>query len=173
MEKAGKLEGSASGEKRSGISRRNFLKGVTSAGAFSIVSRHVLGGAGHIAPSDKLTVAGIGMGGQGIQNMMRFQQFGEVQVVAVCDVNRQGGGYLSWNWGNGKEQRTGGREPARRAIDEYYAKEKRSATYHGCRGYSDFRELLDTEDVDAVMVATPDHTHAVITMAALKKGKHV
>ena len=58
-------------------------------------------------------------------------------------------------------------------MEENYAKEKRSGTYRGGASYSDFRELLDTEDVDAVMVATPDHAHAVATMAALKLRKHV
>jgi predicted dehydrogenase len=66
-----------------------------------------------------------------------------------------------------------GREPARRLVDELYGKREASGQYRGCKGYADFRELLEKEDVDAVMVATPDHTHAVITMAALKRGKHV
>lgn len=155
------------------VSRRNFLGGMAAATALAIVPRHVLGGAGQIAPSDKITLAGIGVGGQGLQNMIALQQFPEVQVVAVCDVNREGGGYLSWNWNQGKDQRLGGREPARRMVDEQYAELARSGKYKGCQAYSDYRELLAKEDVDAVMVATPDHTHAVITMAALKRGKHV
>ena len=156
-----------------GVTRRTFLGGLSAATAFTIVAPHVLGGEGHIAPSDKTTLAGIGVGGQGSQNIQAFLEFPEIQVVAVCDVNREGGGYLSWNWTQGKEQRTAGREPARRMVDETYAKDKPAGTSQGCRAYSDFRELLAKEDVDAVMVATPDHTHAVITMAALKKGKHV
>ena len=97
----------------------------------------------------------------------------EVQVTAVCDVNREGGGYLSVNWNMCKEQKTGGREPARRAVDDFYAQQKPSGKYRGCRAYNDFRELLAKEKIDAVMIATPDHTHAVITMAAIKLGKHV
>jgi hypothetical protein len=139
----------------------------------AIVPRRVLGGQGHVPPSEKTTLAAIGTGGQGIQNIEIFLQFPEVQVVAVCDVNRESGGYLSWNWTQGKEQRPAGREPARRLVEEHYAKEKSSGTYRGCRGYRDFRELLAKERVDAVMIATPDHTHAVATMAALKQGKHV
>jgi predicted dehydrogenase len=154
-------------------SRRKFLQLATAATAFTVVPRRVLGGAGQIAPSGKVTLAGIGVGGQGMQNMAALQAFPEIQVVAVCDVNREGGRYLSWNWSQGKDEKLCGREPARRAVDEAYAKQERSGQYRGCKAYRDFRELLASEDVDAVMVATPDHSHAVITMAALKRGKHV
>ena len=157
-----------------GISRRRFLgRSAAAATVFTIVPRCVLGGPNQVAPSEKTTLAGIGTGGQGIQDMMRFQRFAEVQVVAVCDVNRESDGYLSWNWGQGKEKRLAGREPARRAMDEYYAEQKGAGKYQACRAYADYRELLEKEDVDAVMIATPDHAHAVITMAALKLGKHV
>jgi predicted dehydrogenase len=164
---------SSGGQGSGSISRRRLLARSTAAAAFAIVPRHVLGGRGRTPPSDKIALAGIGMGGQGTQNILRLQQLPQVQVVAVCDVNRQGGGYLSWNWLRGKDRRTAGREPARQAIDAYYAKQKQSGRYRGCKAYSDFRELLAKEDADAVMVATPDHTHAVVTMAALKRGKHV
>lgn len=154
-------------------SRRRFLQLTTAAAAFSVVPRHVLGGSGEVAPSEKITLAGIGMGGQGLQNMVAFQSLPDVQVVAVCDVNRAGGGYVSWNWSQGKEQQMCGREPARELLEKRYAQGQRSGQYRGCRAYNDYRELLDKEDVDAVMIATPDHTHAVITMAALKLGKHI
>jgi predicted dehydrogenase len=154
--------------------RRQFLQTALAAtSAFTIVPRSVLGGPGQVAPSERVTLAGIGLGGQGLQNMVAFQALPQVQVVAVCDVNREGGGYISWNWSEGKEAQRCGREPARRLMDERYASQQRSGQYRGCRAYRDYRELLDKEDVDAVMVATPDHTHAVITMAALKRGKHV
>jgi len=159
--------------RRNRYSRRRFLARATSAAAIAIVPRHVLGGPGYVAPHDKTTLAGIGTGGQGSQNMMRFQRFDEIQVVAVCDVNRQGGGYLSWNWGQGKDRALAGREPVRRLLEEYYAKQKGAGGYEAIKTYADYRELLDQEDVDAVMVATPDHTHAMITMAALRQGKHV
>jgi len=155
------------------LSRRGFLGTTTAAAALSLVPRNVLGGANQIAPSGKITLAAIGVGGQGLQDIAALLEFPEVQVVAVCDVNREGGGYLSWNWTEGKEQKTAGREPARRLVDEHYAQQKSSGKYQGCRAYADFRELLDKEDIDAVLLATPDHTHAVITMNALKRGKHV
>jgi predicted dehydrogenase len=133
----------------------------------------VLGGEGRVAPSDKITLAAIGTGGQGLQNVMALLQFPEIQVVAVCDVERERDGYISWNWSQGKAQRVAGREPARRAVEEHYAQSSESGAYRGCRTYSDYRQLLDREDIDAVMIATPDHSHAVIAMAALKRGKHV
>ncbi len=154
-------------------SRRQFLRTAGATAAFALVPRRVLGGAGQVAPSAKITLAGIGTGGQGMQNLAALQVFPEIQVVAVCDVNRESGRYLSWNWTEGKEERPCGREPARRQVEEQYAKDQRSGRYQGCKTYVDYRKLLEKEDVDAVMVATPDHAHAVITMAALKKRKHV
>ncbi len=156
------------------LPRRRFLQAAAAAtAALTLVPRHVLGGPGQIAPSAKTTVAGIGVGGQGLQNMVAFQAMPEVQVVAVCDVNRESGGYISWNWSEGKDAQKCGREPARRLMDESYARRSPSARYRGCKAYTDYRELLEKEDADGVMIATPDHTHAVITMAALKRKKHV
>ena len=66
---------------QTGISRRSFLGGISAAAAFSIVPRHVLGGEGHVAPSDKTTLACIGVGGQGLQNVQTFLEFPEVQIV--------------------------------------------------------------------------------------------
>ena len=165
--------GDTRGRRTGKVSRRTFLGAAAGAGVVAIVPRHVLGGAGFVAPSDKTTLAGIGLGGQGTQNIDRLKLFPEVQVVAVCDVNREGGGYLSWNWKQGNENRVTGSEPARRMIDAHYAEQKAAGTYRGCKAYADYRELFDTEDIDAVMVATPDHSHAAITMGALKRGKHV
>ena len=156
-----------------GTPRREFLKGAFAASAFTVLPRPLLGGFGRTAPSEKTTVACIGMGGQGHIDLYNLLQFEEVQVVAVCDVDRERGGYISWEWMKGEEQRLGGREPARRKVDEHYAAGKRSGAYRGCNAYADFRELLEREDVDAVVVATPDHNHAVITMAAIGQGKHV
>lgn len=153
--------------------RRAFLQLTAAVTACSIVPGHVLGRAGQIPPSEKITLAGIGVGGQGLQNMLAFQRLEDTQVIAVCDVNREGGGYLSWNWSEGRERQTCGREPVRRLIEQEYGKQNRAGQYRGCRAYHDFRDLLAKEDVDAVMIATPDHTHAVITMAAIKLGKHI
>ncbi len=155
------------------ISRRRFIGSMGAAAALTLVPRIVLGGEGQTAPSDKTTLACIGLGGQGHVDLFNFLQIDEVQVAAVCDVNRQGGGYISWDWMQGKDQKLGGREPARRLVDEHYTKLKGVGEYRACRAYADYRELLEREDVDAVVIATPDHTHAVVTMAAFAKRKHV
>ncbi len=156
-----------------GVSRRSLLARAAAAAAFTIVPRHVLGGEGKIPPSQKTTLAGIGTGGQGCQNMAAFLEFPEIQVVAVCDVNRESEGYLSWNWAQGKGRQSAGREPAKRMADEHYAAQKASGQYRGCRAYADYRQLLEKEDVDAVMIGAPDHAHAMITMAAILRKKHV
>ncbi|MBN1817090.1 MAG: Gfo/Idh/MocA family oxidoreductase [Sedimentisphaerales bacterium] len=154
-------------------SRRHFLGMMGAATAFSIVPRSVLGGQNHIAPSSKTTLACIGMGGQGHVDLYNFLQLGEVQVIAVCDVNRKGGGYISWDWMQGKEQKLGGREPAKHLVDKHYAQQRGIGKFNACQMYADYRELLAQEDVDAVVIATPDHTHAVVAMAAMAKRKHV
>ena len=111
-----------------------------SAAAFTIVPRHVLGGAGQAAPSGKLNIAGVGIGGMGSANL---QNMASENIVALCDVD-----------------------------DKYAA--KTFETYPQARRYRDFREMLAQEkDVDAVMIATPDHTHATIALAAIAAGKHV
>jgi predicted dehydrogenase len=155
------------------LRRRDFLGGGAAAASLTILPRHVLGGPGRVSPNGKTTLAAIGTGGQGLQNVQTFLDFPEIQVVAVCDVNREGPGYISWTWNQGKAANVAGREPARRLVEEHYGKNRPSGTYRGCRAYADYRELLAKEDVDAVMIATPDHSHAVITMAAIKRGKHV
>jgi predicted dehydrogenase len=155
------------------ISRRQFLKKTSTVSAFAIIPSYTLSGFGQTTPNEKTTLACIGMGGRGNQNLRTFLRFDEIRITAVCDVNRESDGYISWDWEQGKETRISGREPARRTVDEFYADQKERGQYQACRAYRDYRELLEKEDVDAVMVATPDHTHAVITMAALKKRKHV
>ena len=173
MVSANPSQGRGGPEATAVISRRRFLKGSIATSAFTVLPHHVFGGPGRVTPSEKTTVACIGMGGQGHIDLFNLLQFDELQVVAVCDVDREGTGYISWDWMQGTEQRTGGREPARRKVDAHYAAQKRTGAYRACNAYADYRELLEREDIDAVVVATPDHTHAVITMAAIKRGKHV
>jgi predicted dehydrogenase len=157
-----------------------------------LVPRNVLGGPGFVAPSDKLNIACIGVGAQGTRVMMDFLKQPDVQIVAVCDVNQQSSDYSEWepnelrdkirallgnryaNWGSDWTGCTCGREPARRIVEAYYGLQMTSGRYHGCAAYNDFRELLDQEKgLDGVIVGTPDHWHAPISIAAMNKRKHV
>ena len=124
MRKLSHLNKSSRNESRQKISRRKFLGTIAAGATFTIVPRTVLGGKNHVSPNEKITLALIGMGGQGHVDLFNILQLEKVQVAAVCDVNREGEGYISWDWMQGKEQKLGGREPARRLVEEHYAKQK-------------------------------------------------
>ncbi|HEU4386852.1 MAG TPA: Gfo/Idh/MocA family oxidoreductase [Blastocatellia bacterium] len=190
--KGGRMAGaSTSGTNlKNRISRRSFIGGAATTAAFTIVPRHVLGGRGHIAPGDKIAAACIGVGAQGTRVMMDFIKQPDVQIVAVCDVNKESSDYVEWfpnemrdkerallgnqEWGQDWKGPTAGREPARRLVEAYYGSQVQSGEYRGCSVYTDYRELLDKQkDFDAVIIGTPDHTHAMIAAAAMKKRKHV
>ncbi len=123
------------------VPRRSFLASAAAATtAFTIVPRHVLGGQGVTAPSDKLHVAAVGVGGMGKNNVAKCET---ETIVALCDVDSQ-------------------------LADPVFKK------YPDARTYKDYRVMLDEQkDIDAVIVATPDHSHAVIAMAAMARKKHV
>ena len=125
---------------RQPITRRRLLSATAATAAFTVVPRHVLGGAGHTAPSDKLNIAGIGVGGMGKSNLSQLET---ENIVALCDVDHA--------YAAGTFQK-----------------------YPQAKVYTDYRVMLDQEKgIDAVMIATPDHTHAVISMEAMRRGKHV
>lgn len=173
------------------INRRTFLeKAAGTAAAFTILPRHVLGGPQFVAPSDKVTLAYIGCGTQGIRELMELLPSNDIQVVAVCDPNKDSNDYVDWSknwlrsnirkfigkpsWREGADGIPGGRDVGREIVESYYANKSPSGTFKGCATYSDFRELLDKEkDLNGVKIMTPDHLHATISIAAMKKGKHV
>ena len=172
------------------VTRRQILAGAATATAFSIVPRHVLGGPGFIAPSEKIVLACIGFGTQAIREIGGILASPEVQVTAVCDVEKDGKTYLEWgkhqlrngvrqllgepNWREGVDHVPGGRDVGKEIVETYYAKHRGKDQFRGCATYADFRELLDREkDITAVKVMTPDHTHAPISLAALKRGLNV
>jgi len=118
------------------------------------------------APSNRVAMGCIGTGNQGLPILERFMNHADCQIVAVCDVNRGSYGYR-------EEDQFRGREPAKQAVEKYYAQRKPSDTYRGCHAYNDFRELLARDDIDAVTIVTPDHWHAVMTILAAKAGKDI
>ena len=142
---------------QTGISRRTFVKSLLSAGAVAAVPWVLPGrAAGAIAPSERITIGMIGIGRQGINaNLPPFLQSKDTQVVALCDVD-------SWRL-----------KQALGRVNAYYAKKKASGTYKGCMTCDDFREVLARDDIDAVMISTPDHWHVPMAIAAVKAGKDV
>jgi predicted dehydrogenase len=128
------------------FSRRQFLKSTgASIALFNIVPSHVLG---QNAPSNKIVMGAIGVGSQGSGNMGQFLGMKDVHVRACCDVNKK---------------RT---DTFKSRVDKQYSNQD-------CLVYKDFRELLDRPDIDAVMVATPDHWHAAIECYAATRGKDI
>jgi len=124
------------------LSRRDFLGSVAAGAAtFTFVPSGVLGQGGQTPPSEKLNIAGVGVGGMGASNM---DAVSSQNVVALCDVDD---------------------EKAAKTFNKF----------PGAKKYRDYRKMLDEmgKQIDAVIVATPDHTHAVIAMEAIRRGKHV
>jgi predicted dehydrogenase len=183
---------------RTGMSRRRFITTAAGAGAaFTIVPRHVLG-RGFQAPSDLVNVAIAGVGGMGANNLRAvFSQ----NIVAICDVDStlvdsrlaqwsQGGGRPQgrrqnqeaaaappgapqWQeWGGSKKQQEADARFPRQDGDANL--KKFVAEIPRIQRYADYREMLEKQkDIDALIVATPDHMHAVISSAAMDLGKHV
>ena len=152
------------------MNRRNFLKKSTAAAISTLsfpylIPASALGRNNYIPPSDRITMGCIGLGGKGTHNMRTFLNFKEVQVVALCDVER-----ASSNYHDGS---TAGLEPAKQIVDNFYAEKMQSSKYKGYSTHEDFRELLKRDDIDAVTVCTPDHWHGLISIAAAKAGKDI
>ena len=172
------------------LNRRELLAPAAAGVALTLVPRHVLGGPGYVAPSDKITLAYIGCGTQGTREMLRLLTSPEVQVTAVCDPVKDGTNYVDWdrngirdsvrrfleepNWGAGVTGIRAGRDMAKEIIETYYSKKRVAENFGGVASYADFRELLEKQkDLDAVKIMTPDHLHATISISAMKKRKHV
>ncbi|MGE5611739.1 MAG: Gfo/Idh/MocA family protein, partial [Bacillota bacterium] len=147
------------------LSRREFLGTAAAAAAVTIVPRHVLGGAKFVAPSEKVNIAIIGVGGQGRTNVRNLFNEAEAQIIAVCDPAEQ------WDLSPFYYGGLGGRKPVKDEIEKHYS--EKTPNYKVAE-YTDFRKMFDqAKDVDAVLIATPDHVHAIATITAMKAGKHV
>jgi predicted dehydrogenase len=188
--KAAATRRTAPGSREARFSRRKFMLASGAAAAFSIVPRHVLGGPGFVPPSEKITLAYIGCGTQGLREMVDLLAVPEIQIVAVCDPMKDGHNYLDWSadglradiaqamgkpdWRRGAPGVPGGRDVGKELVEGFYANQRSSEKFNGCATFADFRELLDQQkDINAVKIMTPDHLHATISVAAMKKGKHV
>ena len=135
------------------INRRQFLKRATAVAAGSVafpyyVPSSALGKAGSVAPSNRITVGWIGTGPQGNWVIGNFLSQKDARVVAVCDV------------------KTSVRLAAQQRMDKHYQN-------RGCAAYNDFRELLARDDIDAVLIATPDHWHVLVALTAAEAGKDI
>jgi len=142
------------------FSRRSFITAAGSTaltlGMPAIVPARALGREGKAPASERLTLGFIGMGIQNSGHLDAFLGKAETQVLAVCDCD------------------TTRREHARKRVDEHYAKEKtKGSAPKDCKGYNDFRDLLKRPDIDAVVIATPDHWHAIQIIEACKAGKDI
>ncbi len=137
-------------KKKTTITRRKFLTTSAALSTVFIVPRHVLGGRGFIAPSDRITLGFIGNGRQGHNLLHSFVDTGEVQVLATSDVYK-----------------------AKRDDFKKHVDSKQLYARNGCDVYNDFRGLLDRKDVDAVVIASPDYWHAVHSVFAAEAGKDI
>jgi myo-inositol 2-dehydrogenase/D-chiro-inositol 1-dehydrogenase len=140
------------------VNRRQFLKNATVAAAGAalagpaIVPSSVFGAD---LPSERIVIGCIGVGRMGQGDLRETLGFSKVQVAAVCDVD---------------SRRV---EDARQIVEKYYSRRNSTGTYKSCATYKDFRDLIARDDIDAVMIATPDHWHAIPAIAAAKAGKDI
>lgn len=150
------------------VSRRRFLQSTTAAVALT-GWRTAFAQSSRPKSSERITVAAIGLGERGFAVLKEFLAEPDVQVVAVCDVHDLH--YREREWGKGKPL---GLKPAADFVTEHYAAQTKSGLAQTrCSVYTDFREVCGRDDIDAVLVATPDHWHALMTLAALRSGKDV
>lgn len=138
------------------VSRRTILKGAAGAlAAPYFVPASALGRGGWLPPSERITVGFIGIGNMGGGHFDGFLGDRQLQVLAACDVRQDV------------------RERRKKQADEQYAADRQAGTYKGCTAYNNYEDLLARSDIDAVLIAVPDHWHAIIACAAARAGKDI
>lgn len=148
------------------LNRRQLLKR-TALAAPLVIPAAALGLDDRPPPSERITLGVIGCGAKGMDHLRNFLGFPDVQVVAVCDVDRR-----HWRDRVDRKGTEYGREPAKLRVDEHYDRQARGSGAR-CEAVVDFRELCGRKDLDAVVVATPDHWHALCDLEAIRQGKDV
>jgi predicted dehydrogenase len=150
---------SQSAKARSPVTRRQFLRrtagSLAAVGFPYVVPASAYGAWGHVAPSNRITLGFIGIGKMMRGHVGSFLNRAQCQALAVCDVE---------SIRLFREQRR---------VDDFYTKRNGKGSYKGCAAYKDFRALVARKDIDAVVIATPDHWHALLSIAAMKSGKDV
>lgn len=152
---------------RTRFNRRRFLRTVAATStAFAVPWTVPASVFGAHAPSNRIHVGCIGAGNQTTVDLPAFLRNKDVQLVAICDVNRASYGYRD-------DHQYLGWEPQQKFINAFYAGETGNPDYRGCAAYRDFREVLARDDIDVVMLVVPDQWHAYMTVAACRAGKDV
>jgi predicted dehydrogenase len=143
--------------KKAGFNRRRFIKTGLSGTAGAFFAPTILPDllSAHTGVNDKINIGCIGVGRMGKGDLTDILPFDEIKVIAVCDVD-------AWRLENAKKQ-----------VESHYALQTKNGKYAGCAVYRDYKELLERQDIDAVMIVTPDHWHALPAVDAAKAGKDI
>src|SRR5579871_603368 len=144
--------------------RREFLQSAATLAPLFIPAS-ALGRQGTVAPSNRIAIGMIGTGNMGTGDLQSFLPDKRVQIVAVCDVNRETPGY--WNGA------IAGREPARSIVEWHYARDKRSGVYKGCGVHEDFREVIGRKDLVCRLLLEKKKWHSIPVIEAARAGKDI
>ncbi|MCP4708267.1 MAG: Gfo/Idh/MocA family oxidoreductase, partial [Planctomycetes bacterium] len=139
------------------VTRRKFIKSMATTAGAALASPYFVPASmfGAQAPSNRINLGCIGVGRMGRGDINDIYGFEEIQIVATCDVDVR-------RVLDGKK-----------LVEDNYAKLKDMESYRGCSTYGDYRELIDRDDIDAVMICTPDHWHILAALEAAKAGKDI
>ena len=139
------------------ISRRGFLTGTLAASAVGplVLPAAVLGRGGQVPPSERITIGVIGVGNRGRHSLNAMRPLPDHQVVAIAEARRDRG------------------ESACQMTEEFYAERLGKTSYSGCKLYSDFRDVLARDDIDAIWGTVPDHWHGSLYSRVIESGKDI